>query len=251
MTNPVQVTQADREAAAALLDKIGGIQRFEKFGISFAALNNAFCGAFARHRHDRIAELEAAVTRLTLALEMERGRGQPRTALTERECGVCKGSGKVDSSLQPDGKKTCPCCGGSGSRSEAAEHDRSFPDLGPSKTDEVVMDGIIRWIDEVIERADSHGHTEGLWLFASQWRRVRAALTPARTYEQGIEDAAKVAYAASIDDQRKEQQYRDSASAADSTGGRDVDLEYAVSYARRASRSREIAEAICALGTKP
>ena len=53
----VTVTQADMNEAANLLDELGGIQRFEKIGISFAKMNNAFCQAFARHR---IAALEEA-----------------------------------------------------------------------------------------------------------------------------------------------------------------------------------------------
>lgn len=38
---------------------------------------------------------------------------------------------------------------------------------------------IVRWIDQAIERAKRHGNTEGVWLFASQWQVVRAALAPA------------------------------------------------------------------------
>jgi hypothetical protein len=35
---------------------------------------------------------------------------------------------------------------------------------------------IVRWIDQAIERAKKHGNTEGIWLFASQWRTVRHVL---------------------------------------------------------------------------
>jgi len=35
---------------------------------------------------------------------------------------------------------------------------------------------IIRWIDQAIEHAKKHGATEGVWLFGSQWRMVRAIL---------------------------------------------------------------------------
>jgi hypothetical protein len=56
----VTVIQADMDAAAALLDRLGSNQRFEKFGISFAAMNNAFCGAFAAHRIAHSGEVEQA-----------------------------------------------------------------------------------------------------------------------------------------------------------------------------------------------
>lgn len=46
----MQIEQIDMDAAAALLDRLGGIQRFEKLGVSFAGIDNATCGAFARHR---------------------------------------------------------------------------------------------------------------------------------------------------------------------------------------------------------
>jgi len=37
---------------------------------------------------------------------------------------------------------------------------------------------IIQWLNQVIERADKHGNTEGMWLFAKQWHVVLAALSP-------------------------------------------------------------------------
>ncbi len=122
-----------------------------------------------RVRDDRIAELEAAVTRLTLALEMERGRGQPR-----------------------------------------AEHDRSFPDLGPSVRD-VGRQDVLREIveiaalyydaaDTMLDGPDESDKDMARGCIREAHKRLLAikpamdaALTPARTYAEGIEDAAKVA----------------------------------------------------------
>lgn len=41
------------------------------------------------------------------------------------------------------------------------------------------VERIVRWVDQAIERADSHKNTEGVWLFAKQWRVVRDALATA------------------------------------------------------------------------
>ncbi len=152
MTNPVQVTQANREAARAFVTALG----FPQWARLIHDESDDFkdgqgeeaVAVLARHRCDRIAELEAAVTRLTLALEMERGRGQPR-----------------------------------------AEHDRSFPDLGPAGEDEIERAEVIA--DQICgAHFDDLPHSQH-----TRWHTAKAAaiaaLTPARTYQQGIEDAAK------------------------------------------------------------
>ncbi len=104
---------------------------------------------------NRIAELEAAVTRLTLALEMERGRGQPRA--------------------------------------EVAGY------APPTRTYE-------RFLEAIHEHSPNgelvvvRHHPNGDWsVLADLTAQVRAAydssIAATRTYQQGIEDAAKAANA--------------------------------------------------------
>ncbi len=209
MTNPVQVTQDEglMDALAQLTVQFsrGGLaleakvvtkaanriaELEERARLYEAALQRlADQSRMIAERGDRIAELEAAVTRLTLALEMERGRGQPR-----------------------------------------AEHDRSFPDLGPSGSSspecpqcargpvcdvhfegyrEIGEDEVER-VAKAIEGPHLPVHVESKFSLEhlrevrwarlskqeqggrlSQARAALAALTPARTYQEGIEDAAK------------------------------------------------------------
>lgn len=59
---------------------------------------------------------------------------------------------------------------------------------GDGEKDEILR--IVRWIDQVIERAKKHGNTEGLWLFRGQWQTVRAALDRPRA-AVGEQDAAR------------------------------------------------------------
>ncbi|WP_242183167.1 hypothetical protein [Sphingomonas sp. CARO-RG-8B-R24-01] len=59
----------------------------------------------------------------------------------------------------------------------------------PQGEDSAESARIVRWIDQAIERAKRHGNTEGIWLFASQWQVVRAALAPA-AIASGREGAA-------------------------------------------------------------
>jgi len=49
----------------------------------------------------------------------------------------------------------------------------------PAAKDAAEIKKIVRWIDQAIERAKKHGTTEGIWLFASQWRTVRSVLAAA------------------------------------------------------------------------
>jgi len=51
---------------------------------------------------------------------------------------------------------------------------------------------IVKWIDEAIERAKRHGATEGVWLFGSQWRSVRAILAATPTPPTMSEDLREV-----------------------------------------------------------
>ncbi|MBB4857001.1 hypothetical protein HNO88_000298 [Novosphingobium chloroacetimidivorans] len=69
--------------------------------------------------------------------------------------------------------------------------------------------------------------------------------------ERAIEECAKVADGSFAANKQAEQRYLASASNADSTSGRDVDLEYAVSSGRRANGDKAIATAIRSLNTPP
>lgn len=85
----------------------------------------------------------------------------------------------------------------------------------------------------------------------TQAERVNLAtvIAYAAGVREGLERAAKVADGAAVQDTIHQQHYLTSARNADSTSGREVDLEYAVSYARRASGDRAIAAAIRNLAT--
>ena len=84
----MQIEQIDMDAAAALLDRLGGIQRFEKLGISFAGIDNAMCGAFADHRlaalSARPAVGEDVVERVELAMCKADGECSCKTSCHER-----------------------------------------------------------------------------------------------------------------------------------------------------------------------
>ncbi len=83
------------ERVAEAIHDARQIALVERYRIPFAAASETKrreCEHFARAAiaaltpaSDRIAELEAAVVRLTMALEMERGRGQPRGEAAEHD----------------------------------------------------------------------------------------------------------------------------------------------------------------------
>jgi hypothetical protein len=66
-------------------------------------------------------------------------------------------------------------------------------------------------------------------------------------WNAALEEAAKVADGSFVANKEAEQRYLASANSADSTSGREVDLEYAVSSGRRANGDQAIAAAIRAL----
>lgn len=74
-----------------------------------------------------------------------------------------------------------------------------------------------------------------------------APLSVGEALEAMRESCAKVADGAYVRDKEKEEECLAAARDADSTSGREVDLEYAVSFARRANGDRAIAAAIRAL----
>ncbi len=166
MTNPVQVTQADRDSAADYLDATGADWGFCG-DVRNGRVKHPIADLIAKVRlealtpNDRIAELEAAVTRLTLALEMERGRGQPR-----------KDGSAVPQTAQEPSSALAELLG------------EIMPDLN----------NISRAIEDEGDRCylGSTNDADDLREIAARLDRLRDGL--ARTYQEGIEDAAKICW---------------------------------------------------------
>lgn len=133
----------------------------------------------------------------TLAAQIE--------ALAEDHCPHC-GSDDVENIKHPDKvhpyRVTCKSCGCGTAyhgdwkaayaswRKRAVDLPALVTALRQAEAAPGVVEAIVRWIDQAIERCNKHGNSEGIWLFGSQWRTVRDILAFAR--QHGAREADEV-----------------------------------------------------------